>query len=58
MHKLADINGDGLVDLTDLSMFATDWENTGSLNHILSDMNADGVIDLEDFSILARQYGN
>ncbi len=58
LHKTADINGDGIVDLTDLSMFATDWENTGALNYSLSDMNGDGIIDLTDFSILAKAYGN
>jgi hypothetical protein len=58
VHKLADINGDGVVDLTDLSMFATDYENTGTLNYALSDMDGDGLVDLTDFSILAKAYGN
>lgn len=58
LHKLGDINGDGVIDLTDLSMFATDWGNTGILNYALSDMNGDGIIDLTDFSILAKAYGN
>jgi len=57
-HKLGDIDGDGIVDLTDLSMFATDYGNTGTLNYILSDMNGDGVVDLTDFSIIARVYGS
>lgn len=58
LHKLGDISGDNIVDLTDLSMFATDWGNTSSLNYSLSDMNADGLVDLTDFSILAKSYGN
>lgn len=57
-HRLGDMNGDGVIDLTDLSMFATDFENTGTLNYALSDMNGDGIIDLTDFSILAKAYGN
>ena len=56
-HRLADINGDGVIDLTDLSIFGSDWENTGTLNSPLSDMNSDGVVDLTDFSIIAKEYG-
>lgn len=55
-HILADINGDGIVDLTDLSMFGTDFENTGTLNYALSDMDGDGIVDLTDFSIIAKEY--
>ncbi len=58
LHRLGDIDGDNLIDLTDVSMFGTDWENTGTLNHILSDMNGDNIIDLTDFSVLAKVYGN
>ncbi len=58
VHKIADINGDGLVDLVDLSIFGVDWANTGTLNNVLSDMNDDSAIDLTDFSILASAYGN
>jgi len=55
-HISGDINGDGMVDLTDLSMFGTDYENTDTLNYALSDMNGDGIIDLEDFSVIAGDY--
>lgn len=58
LHRLGDINGDNVIDLTDLSMFGSDWDNTGTLNYSLSDMNGDGVVDLTDFSIIARTYGN
>lgn len=57
LHRLGDINGDGIIDLTDLSIFGSDWENTGPLNSPLSDMNNDGIIDLTDFSIIAKAYG-
>ena len=57
LHRLADINGDGVIDITDLSIFGSDWENTGPLNSPLSDMNNDGIIDLTDFSIIAKEYG-
>lgn len=58
LHKLGDINGDNAVDLVDVSMFGTDWKNTGNFNFLLSDMNEDGVINLTDFSIIAKAYGN
>jgi hypothetical protein len=58
LHRIGDINGDNVIDLTDLSIFGVDWANTGTLNNVLSDMNSDSVIDLTDFSILASAYGN
>lgn len=58
LHRVGDINGDNIIDLTDLSMFGTDWENIGTLNYALSDMNNDNIVDLTDFSILAQAYGN
>lgn len=56
-NKLGDINGDNFVDLTDLSLFANDWQKTNNFSNILSDNNEDGRINLTDLSILAKQYG-
>ncbi len=56
-HKEADITGDGVVDLTDLSIFGSDYENTGVLNNALSDIDESGFVDLTDFSIIAKDYG-
>lgn len=56
-HRDGDINGDNAIDLTDLSIFGSDWEKTGSFNNSLSDMNSDRIVDLTDFSILAKAYG-
>lgn len=53
-HTLGDINGDGVVDLTDASLFAVDFGKTSGLTYILSDMNGDGSVDLTDYSILAK----
>lgn len=53
-HTLGDINGDGVVDLTDASLFAIDFGKTSNLTYILSDMNNDGNADLTDLSILAK----
>lgn len=56
LHKMADINGDTVVNLTDLSIFGSDWEKVSGFVSILSDMDSDGVVDLADFSILAAAY--
>lgn len=53
-HTLGDINGDGLVDLTDVSLFAVDWDKTDNLTYNLSDMNGDSNVNLTDLSILAK----
>lgn len=53
-HTLGDIDGDGVTDLTDASLFAVDWGKTSGLTYILSDMNGDGNADLTDLSILAK----
>jgi hypothetical protein len=57
-HREADISGDNIIDLTDLSIFAVDWEKTELFENPLSDINSDGIVDLTDFSILAAAYGN
>lgn len=53
-HTLGDINGDGVIDLTDASLFAIDYGKTSNLTYPLSDMNSDGSVDLTDLSILAK----
>lgn len=58
LHRVGDINGDNVIDITDLSIFGVDWQNSGSLNNLLSDMNGDNKVDLTDFSIMASAYGN
>jgi|GEM_PF-6990223 len=53
-HILGDIDGDGVVDIVDASLFAVDWGKTSNLTYLLSDMDGDGKVDLTDFSILAK----
>jgi hypothetical protein len=59
-RRLGDINGDDQVNLTDFSIFASDYGKDTShgdvLNSPYSDMNCDGNVDLTDFSIFAGQY--
>lgn len=57
-HTLGDINGDGVVDLTDASLFAVDYGKTSNLTYPLSDMNGNGSVDLTDLSILAKLETN
>ncbi len=57
VHKLGDINGDGVVDLYDYSIFLSDYDKTSGFNPF-SDMNGDGVINATDFSIFASQFGH
>jgi hypothetical protein len=56
-HKLSDISGDGVITLTDISLFGVDWLKTSNLSNKLSDMNEDSIVNLTDFSIIAKQYG-
>lgn len=55
-----DLNGDGVVNLTDLSWLSTDYgKNTlkgDVLTHPQSDINQDGKVDLTDLSLLAANY--
>lgn len=58
-NHLGDINGDNLVNLTDFSVFATDWLHSGvGIINPLSDMNNDGVVNLTDFSIFSSNYNH
>jgi hypothetical protein len=56
LNKIGDINGDGKVDGTDLSIFASFWGQTGPGN-VLTDLNGDGKVDGTDLSIFASHWG-
>lgn len=45
---IGDINGDGVVNLTDFSILLFNWNAAGGV----ADLNTDGVVSLPDFSIL------
>lgn len=53
--KPADINGDGTVNIQDLSIMAAHWGITKPAEP-LTDMNGDGIVDILDLSLLAGNW--
>ncbi|MCL2640609.1 MAG: dockerin type I domain-containing protein [Phycisphaerales bacterium] len=49
-----DANGDGIVDLADLTILARNWKKPG--DWATGDFNGDGFVDLADLTILARNW--
>lgn len=52
----ADINSDGKVDISDLSILAANYGKTGQ-TFAQGDLNSDGIINVFDLSILAGAWG-
>lgn len=54
-----DVNGDGAVDISDISMVAMDYGLTYNSNvfNALYDLKCDGIIDIYDLVVLARNFG-
>ncbi len=50
----ADLNGDGVVDVSDLLMLLSDW---GPCDGCDSDLNEDGNVDVSDLLILLSEWG-
>jgi chitodextrinase len=50
-----DLNGDGHVNVFDLSIFLNHWQETGA--NIPEDFNNDGVVNIFDLSIMLTNYG-
>lgn len=54
-HNSPDINGDGIVELRDVPLFAADfWAGQGAFR---SDLRFDGVVNLSDIAPLANAMG-
>jgi outer membrane protein assembly factor BamB len=52
-----DINGEGVVDVSDLGILGVNWLLSGS--HILNpnaDINGDGVVDINDLGIMGQNW--
>ena len=54
--NICDMNGDGVEDLTDATLFA-EIKDLFSNHDAIVDMNGDGVIDLTDITIFAGNMG-
>ena len=50
-----DINGDGVVNIIDLTLVASDFGKTGQNS---ADVNGDGVINIIDLTLVAGAFGN
>lgn len=53
----ADVTGDGVVSIADLSLVVTSWGET-EIPGQGGDVSGDGVIDLEDLAFLLEQWDN
>jgi chitodextrinase len=53
----ADINGDGVVNVFDLSILLSHWGETGA-SYAQGDLNGDGVVNVFDLSILLSHWGD
>lgn len=51
--KRGDLNGDNLVNVTDLSILLSNWNTSNAV----ADINADGTVNIFDLSILLSNYG-
>jgi hypothetical protein len=51
-NPAADLNNDGQVNVTDLSILLSNWTKTGA-----GDINTDGTVNISDLSILLSSWG-
>ncbi len=54
-HRVADINGDGTVDIQDLSIISTYW-GQNKPGEALADLNGDNIVDILDLSTMASNW--
>ena len=55
LHSREDINIDGVVDVLDLTLVAS---NFGQQGHNAADVNGDGIIDILDLVLVASAFGD
>ncbi len=55
-HKLADITFDGIIDISDLAIFAENWGQSSPAER-MADFNADNIVDITDLAIFADSWG-
>ncbi len=54
MNPKVDLDGDGAVDIRDLSAFLFNWASTDIQKRKAIDLNGDNTIDISDFSVFIR----
>jgi hypothetical protein len=52
--KLYDINGDGIIDLSDLNMAVISFGKIG--DNLIADVNKDGKVDIIDLILISRHF--
>ena len=52
---VADVNGDGVVNIQDLVMVASSFDQTSENN---ADVNGDGVVNIQDLVLVAAAFGD
>ncbi|MEI6479726.1 MAG: MBG domain-containing protein, partial [bacterium] len=52
-----DLNGDGIINASDLSIFLAKWLSTDPTTKGSLDFNGDGKVDIQDLSIFAQNIG-
>ncbi len=55
--KIYDVNGDGVIDIADVSIIGTYWGQTGAPGWVRADVNRDGVVDIADVSTVGTYWG-
>ena len=55
-YRSEDINQDGVVNILDVSLMISKWNQTTNLGR--ADINGDGVVNILDLSLLISQYGH
>ena len=53
-YNIADINQDGIVDITDYSILVSQFFQTG--DSLSADLNGDRIVDISDYSILVSNF--
>ena len=55
--QAGDANGDGRVDINDLTMLLTNYGKTAGMGWSTGDFNGDGNVDINDLTIVLTNFG-